>query len=212
MTTLTSDPSALDLAGGLQVSPETADLLFLDAHTVRTFTDAPVPDAQVRAAYDLLRWGPTAMNALPLRLLLVRTPAARARLAAHMAEGNRERVLNAPLTIVAAADTNFHEHLGTLVPHLPGAREMFAGDAAGRATMARTSALIQIGYLIVALRAVGLGTGPMAGMDAPAIDAEVFAQNGWQTLLVVNVGTPSGPDASHERAPRLDFAQVALSA
>lgn len=209
--TIATDLSAPDLAGTLQVSPQTADLLFREAHTVNAFTDAPVPDAQIRAAYDLLRWGPTAMNTLPLRLLLVRTPAARARLAANMAEGNRQRVLDAPLTIVAAADTNFHEHLDTLFPHMPGAREMFAGDTAGREAMARSSALIQVGYLIVALRAVGLHVGPMAGMDAAAVDAAVFAENGWKTLLVINVGTPAGPGASHPRAPRLEFAQASLS-
>jgi 3-hydroxypropanoate dehydrogenase len=209
---IATDLSAPGLAGALQASPQTADLLFREAHTINAFTDAPVSDAQIRAVYDLLRWGPTAMNTVPLRLLLVRTPAARARLAAHMAEGNRQRVLDAPLTIVAAADTNFHEHLGTLFPHMPGAREMFVGDAAGREAVARTSALIQVGYLIVALRAVGLGTGPMSGMDAAAIDADLFAENGWKTLVVINVGTPAGPDASHPRAPRLEFAQASLSA
>lgn len=211
--TAAADLVALDVTPGeLAVSREVADLLFLDAHTVNTFTDTAVPDEQVRAAYDLLRWGPTAMNTVPLRLLLVRTPEARARLAAHMAEGNRERVLAAPLTIVAAADTNFHEHLAALVPHLPGAREKFAGDAAQRESMARTSALIQTGYLIVSLRAAGLHAGPMGGMDAAGIDAELLADTGWKSLLVINVGTPSGPDAARPRAPRLEFDQVSLSA
>ncbi|MGV8965693.1 MAG: malonic semialdehyde reductase [Cellulomonas sp.] len=198
--------------GELVVSPQAADVLFREAHTVSTFQDDDVPDAQIRAAYDLLRWGPTAMNTSPLRLLLVRTPQARASLAAHMSEGNRARVLSAPLTIVAAADTNFHEHLGTLVPHLPGARDMFAGDAAGREAMARTSALIQVGYLIVSLRAAGLHAGPMGGMDAAAIDTEFFAENGWKALLVINVGTPAGPESVRPRAPRLEFDQVARTA
>jgi len=209
----TTDLAELDLTSGeLAVSPEVADLLFREARSVNTFAPTEVPDEQIHAAYDLLRWGPTAMNAVPLRLLLVRTPEARARLAAHMSEGNRERVLAAPLTIVAAADTNFHEHLGTLVPHLPGARGRLAGDAAAREPMARTSALIQVGYLIVALRAVGLHAGPMGGLDAPAIDTEFFADNGWRSLLVINVGTPSGPGSVRPRAPRLEFAQVSRSA
>ncbi|QTE29906.1 malonic semialdehyde reductase [Pengzhenrongella sicca] len=215
-TVIAPDPADLSevtrAPGELAVSPEVADLLFLDAHSVNTFTDTAVPDELVHAAYDLLRWGPTAMNTVPLRLLLVRTPEARARLAAKMAPGNAERVLAAPLTIVAAADPEFHEHLTTLVPHLPGAREMFAGDAAKRDAMARTSALIQVGYLIVSLRAAGLHAGPMGGMDAAGIDAEFFAENGWKSLLVINVGTPSGPDAARPRAPRLEFGQVALSA
>ena len=115
---MTTDATLTELdfiPGELVVSPDIADLLFREAHTVNTFQDTIVPDEQVQAAYDLLRWGPTAMNTSPLRLLLVRTPQARASLAAHLSEGNRARVLAAPLTIVAAADTNFHEHLGVLV-------------------------------------------------------------------------------------------------
>lgn len=208
---MTTDTALTDLdvtPGELAVSPEVADLLFREAHTVNSFQDAVVPDEQIQAVYDLLRWGPTAMNTSPLRLLLVRTPLARAALAAHLSEGNRARVLAAPLTIVAAADTNFHEHLDALVPHLPNARDMFAGDPAAREAMARTSALIQVGYLIVSLRAAGLHAGPMGGMDAAAIDTEFFAENGWRSLLVINIGTPAGPESIRPRAPRLEFDEV----
>ncbi|MCR6492236.1 malonic semialdehyde reductase [Cellulomonas sp. P24] len=212
---MTIDAQALDSldidAGTLAIDDTTADLLFRAARTVNTFTDEPVSDEQIRAAYDLLRWGPTAMNTSPLRLLLVRSPEARERLAAHMSEGNRARVLAAPLTIVAAADTDFHERLATLVPHQPDARDRFAGDAEKRLGMARTSALIQIGYLIVALRAVGLHVGPMGGMDAAGIDAEFFAANHWTALLVLNVGQPSGPEAVRPRAPRLELDDAAAT-
>jgi 3-hydroxypropanoate dehydrogenase len=208
----TTDLTALDFtAGELAVPPEIADLLFRDARTVNAFAPTDVPDQRIRAAYDLLRWGPTAMNTVPLRLLLVRSREARARLAGHLAASNRDRVLAAPLTIVAAADPNFHEHLHTLVPHLPNARERFAGDAAAREAMARTSALLQVGYLIIALRAAGLHVGPMGGMDPAGVDAEFFTESGWKTLLVLNVGTPAGPDAVRPRAPRLEFGQVSVS-
>jgi len=210
---VTTDAQTSDLfdadASALAIDATVADLLFRAARTVNTFTDEPVTDEQIQAAYDLLRWGPTAMNTSPLRLLLVRSPEARERLARHLSEGNRDRVLAAPLTIVAAADADFHEHLETLAPHLPNARDRFAGDPQQRLGMARTSALIQIGYLIVALRAVGLHVGPMGGMDAAGIDAEFFDANRWTSLLVLNVGQPSGPDAARPRAPRLEFSDVA---
>ena len=202
LSTLDFDASRLAIEGSV------ADLLFRAARTVNAFTDEAVTDEEIQSVYDLVRWGPTAMNTSPLRLLLVRSPEARERLAGHLSEGNRSRALAAPLTIVAAADANFHEHLGTLVPHLPNAREMFADDSAARTAMARTSALIQVGYLIVGLRAAGLHAGPMGGMDAAGIDAEFFAGNGWNSLLVINVGQPSGPDAVRPRAPRLEFDQA----
>ena len=38
---------------------EAQDLLFREAHTANAFTDEPVTDAQMRAVYDLVKWGPT---------------------------------------------------------------------------------------------------------------------------------------------------------
>jgi len=214
VTTQTTDLSELDLPTDLEAAPlsigdDVADLLFREARTINAFADDEVPDAAVRAAYDLVRWGPTAMNTVPLRLLLVRTHEGRARLAAHMNEGNRDRVLAAPLTIVAAADTNFHRHLPMLAPHAVGMVDRFEGDAGSRTAMARQSGLIQVGYLITGLRAAGLHVGAMGGYDAGGIDAEFFAENGWQSLLVLNVGQPAAADASRPRAERLAFTDVA---
>lgn len=196
----------------LRIDDEAADLLFREARTVNRFAEEPVTDDHVRAAYDLVRWGPTAMNTLPLRLLLVRTPEARERLGAHMNEGNRAKTLAAPLTIVAAADPGFHTHLGFLAPHMEGATERFeAGGPDMRSGMARTSALIQVGYFVVGLRAVGLHAGPMGGFDAAGVNAEFFGDNGWQSLLVINVGLPAAEGASHPRQARLEFDQVSLA-
>ena len=84
------------------VDTAVTDRLFRDARTVGRFTDAPVPDELLHEVYDAVRLGPTAMNTTPLRLLVVRTPEARARLAAHMAEFNRDRVRAAPVSLVVA--------------------------------------------------------------------------------------------------------------
>ncbi|GAA2719740.1 malonic semialdehyde reductase [Cellulomonas aerilata] len=211
MSTDTTSLDDLDFSpGGLAIGDDVADLLFREARSVNTFADGDVSDEQVGTVYDLVRWGPTMMNTVPLRLLLVRTREGRERLAAHMAEGNRDRVLAAPLTVVAAADPNFHEHLDVLVPHLPGVRDRFP-DPAAREALARSSAMLQIGYLIVGLRAAGLHVGPMGGMDAAGIDAEFFAGNGWKSLMVLNLGTPAGPESARPRAPRLEFDQVSAT-
>lgn len=192
----------------LAVPDDIADLLFRTARSVGQFTDEEVTDEQLAAVYDLVKWGPTAMNIVPLRMLVVRGRAARERLAAHMAEGNRQRVLDAPVTLVLAADPAFHQHLPVLAPHLPGMAETLEPAAEQRAQMARTNALLQVGYLIVGLRAAGLDAGPMGGMDAAGIDAEFFADNGWQSLLVVNVGHADGAGTPHPRAARLTYVQA----
>src|SRR5690606_27097995 len=131
------------------------------ARTVKVFADVPVTDEQVHAAYELAKWGPTALNTSPLRYLVVRSPEARERLVSHLAEGNRAGVLAAPLTLVLAADTEFHTLLPRLAPHAAAIADGLAGQPETREAMARMNATLQAGYLLTALRATGLHVGPM---------------------------------------------------
>ncbi len=190
------------------VDPATADRVFRDARTVGRFLDVPVPDDLLRDVYDTVRWGPTAMNTSPLRVLVVRSPEARTRLAAHMGEFNRERVLAAPVTLVAAADTDFHRHMPTLVPHAPTSGDGLAGQPEVRTAMSRDNAWLQLGYLVVGLRAAGLGVGPMTGMDAAGIDGDLLAGSSWRALAVLNVGWPDGEGTDRPRAPRLEWSDA----
>lgn len=183
------------------------DLLFRAARTATAFTDEPVDDAQVRAVHDLIRHGPTAMNAQPLRVLLLRSPAARARLRPYLSAGNRDKTASAPLTAVLAADVDWHDRLPELFPHRPGARDWFAGDPAGREAQARFNAALQIGYLVVGVRAAGLAAGPMAGFDAAGVEREFLPDGRHRVLLLMNIGRPA-PDAWRERLPRLAYEEV----
>ncbi|MGA4726944.1 malonic semialdehyde reductase [Micromonospora taraxaci] len=182
------------------------DLLFREARTADTFTDEPVTDAQVAAIHDLIRYGPTAYNGQPLRVLLLRSPESRARLLPYLSSGNRAKTASAPLTAILSADVHFHQRLPELYPHRPQARDWLA-DRAARVEQARFNATLQIGYLIVGVRAAGLAAGPMAGFDAGGVQREFFPDGRHEVLLVVNVGRP-GPDPSGERLPRLDTPEV----
>ncbi|MEV7350278.1 malonic semialdehyde reductase [Micromonospora chalcea] len=199
MTTAADELIALDRAA--------QDLLFRAARTANAFTDEPVGDEQVRAIHDLVRYGPTAMNAQPLRVLLLRSAAARARLLPYVSAGNRDKTAGAPLTAVLAADVDWHDRLPELFPHRPGARDWFTGDPAGREAQARFNAALQIGYLLVGVRAAGLAAGPMAGFDAAAVEREFFPDGRHRVLLLMNIGRPA-PDAWRERLPRLPYEEV----
>lgn len=201
----------LPLPDGALLDEAAVHSLFLDARTVQTFTSQEVTDAQVAAAYDLARWAPTAMNTSPLRVALVRSTDARERLVQHMAPGNRDRVLAAPLALVVAADPAFHRHGATLVPHAPDFEASFEPQVETRERMARDNAWLQAGYLLLALRGVGLGVGAMGGMDAAGVDADLFADQGWRTLLVLTVGHPEGEGTTRPRAPRLTFEQASTT-
>jgi 3-hydroxypropanoate dehydrogenase len=192
----------------LILPPEAQDLLFREARTANAFTDEPVSDEQVAAIYDLVKYGPTAMNAQPLRVVLVRDGEPRERLLKHMADGNRDKTANAPLVAILAADVDFHDNLPQVFPHAPHARDGFA-DEAKREHVARFNATLQIGYFLLGVRAAGLAAGPMAGFDPAGLDEEFFADRNLRSLLVVNIGRP-GANAWFDRLPRLAQDEVVL--
>lgn len=179
-------------------------VLFTEARTANTFTDEPVPDEQLRAIYELAKFGPTSANTNPLRILFVRAGEGRERLLPLMNEGNRAKTAAAPVVAVLANDHAFHERIPELLPFKPELREVFAANVGMRETAARYNGALQAGYFILAIRAVGLAAGPMLGFDAAAVDAELFAETTWRSHLVINIGHP-GPDAWQERLPRLDY-------
>jgi 3-hydroxypropanoate dehydrogenase len=191
----------------LTLDPAAQDLLFREARTANTFTGDPVSYEQVRAIYDLVKWAPTAANSQPLRILLVRSPEARERLVAHMSDGNKAKTATAPLTVILAADNDFHEHLPFTFAHKPGMKESLDGAPEARARMAALSATLQIAYFIIGVRAAGLAAGPMGGFDVDGVTKEFFPEGGHQALVVMNIGRP-GPDAWFQRNPRLDYDQV----
>ncbi|MFC9545196.1 malonic semialdehyde reductase [Streptomyces sp. NPDC056956] len=189
----------------LVLDPAAQDLLFREARTANTFTDEPVTDEQVQAIYDLVKYGPTSMNQSPLRVVLVRSPEARERLAPHLAEGNRAKTVTAPLVAILAADNEFHEELPQLFPHFPQAKDLFA-ERPVREGSAALNAALQAAYFIIGVRAAGLAAGPMTGADFEGIRKE-FLDGDHTPLMVVNIGRP-GPDAWFPRSPRLSYEQV----
>ncbi|MBB3053274.1 3-hydroxypropanoate dehydrogenase [Prauserella isguenensis] len=194
----------------LELSDDAQNLLFRDARTANTFSSEPVTDEQLRAIYDLVKWAPTSMNNQPLRALVVRSDEGRQRLLKHMSEGNRPKTEAAPVTVVLAADADFHENLPAVFPHAPGVKDLFA-DPGKREPVATLNASLQVGYFILGVRAAGLAAGPMTGFDGAGVDAEFFADKPWKSLVVVNIGRP-GENAWQERLPRLDFEQVVAEA
>jgi 3-hydroxypropanoate dehydrogenase len=136
----------------------------------------------------------------------VRDSAARLRLVRHLFGANQAKTERAPLTLVLAADRAFDMYLPRLAPFLPDPAAMFA-DSEVRVASADYNAILQAGYLILAVRAAGLAAGPMAGFDAAGVDAEFFRDGRHHTVLVMNVGKPD-PRAWFPRSPRLDFDEV----
>jgi 3-hydroxypropanoate dehydrogenase len=206
MTAMTTIDYGADL---LELETAAQDLLFREARTANTFADEPVTDDQLRAIYDLVKYAPTSMNNQPLRMVVVRSPQARAELVEHMSEGNKAKTAKAPVAVILATDVNFHEELPRVFPHFPGAKDMFADDEV-REQVARFNAGLQVGYFILGVRAAGLAAGPMTGFDADGINQAFFADGEHRVLAVVNIGKP-GEGAWFDRLPRLDYDEVATT-
>lgn len=183
------------------------NLLFLTARTANRFTDDPVSDEQLKTIYELVKWAPTSLNQQPLRALVVRSERARQRLVDCMYGANGEKTAKAPVTIIFAADIDFHEHLPEQFPVYPEAKnEMFA-DEGVRVTSARLNATLQIAYFILGVRAAGLAAGPMTGFDVSRLQREFFPDGKHQPLVVMNIGKPS-THAWFDRLPRLNYEDV----
>ena len=102
---------------------------------------------------------------------------------------------------------DFHHDLPSLHPRGERYEKLLADNDKMRALMAHTSATIQVAYLILALRAQGLETGPMNPDDAQLLHDYFFPGEDIEPILVINVGH-AGPHAYQERGPRVGYDEV----
>lgn len=183
------------------------DQLFRTARTQNAFQDRPVEDSQLRALYDLLKWGPTAANSTPARFVFVKSAEAKQKLAPALSEGNLAKTLAAPVTVIVGYDEDFHEKLPYLFPHTD-AKSWFDGPREGRHEAAFRNGSLQGAYLMMAARALGLDAGPMSGFDNAKVDAVFFAGTAIKSNFLVNLGH-GDPSGVFPRLPRLSFDEAA---
>lgn len=185
------------------ISDDALDRIFRQARTHRSWTGDPVSDVVLQAAYDLARMAPTSANCGPMRIVFVKSRAAKERLKPALSEGNVRQTMAAPATAIIAYDLQFYELLPRLYP-FADARSWYVGkDELIRNTAFRNGAL-QGAYFIVAARAVGLDCGPMSGFDNARVDAEFFPDGRVKSNFLCNLGYGDGA-GMRERAPRLEF-------
>jgi len=190
------------------ISQEAFDQLFCEARTHSTWLPEPVPVELLRKAYELARLGPTSANGSPARFVFLTTPAAKARLKPVLAAGNVEKTMAAPVTVIIAWDTEFHENLPKLFPQAD-VRSYFVGNKPLIEENAFRNSSLQAAYFILAARALGLDCGPMSGFDADKLNAEFFADGKWKVNLLCNLGY-GDPSKLYPRNPRLNFEEASV--
>src|SRR6202050_1310879 len=193
-------------APATKIADRALDQIFRQARTHNAWLPKRVPIEALREAYDLARFGPTSANSSPARFVFLESEAAKARLLPALAPLNLEKTKAAPVTVIIAWDTEFHESLPKLFPHAD-MRSYFVGKQSLIDGTAFGNGSFQGAYFIMAARALGLDCGPMSGFDPTKVNAEFFPDGKWKTNFLCNLGYG---DASKlfPRNPRLTFEEA----
>ena len=182
------------------------DQIFREARTRNGWAPDPIPEADLRAIYDLAKMGPTSANMSPARFVWVVSQAGKETLAGLSSATNAAKILAAPCTVIVGYDLDFPETLPKLFPHNLTAKHWF-GDPVFRESAAFRNSSLQGAYLIVAARAMGYDCGPMSGFDNAGVDAAFFEGTKIKSNFICSIG--KGTDENlFARSPRLTFEEA----
>jgi 3-hydroxypropanoate dehydrogenase len=175
------------MSDNTKVSGEALDVLLRKARSYNDFTSEPVSDEQLRALYEIMKWGPTTANSQPQRIVFLRSAEARERLMPALSSGNRKKNYGGAVIAILAYDSRFFEHLPKLF-HNPAARSWYETTPEAIRTTALRNASLQGAYFILAARAIGLDCSPMSGFNNDKVDAEFFPDGRFKSNFICAVG------------------------
>jgi 3-hydroxypropanoate dehydrogenase len=141
-----------------------------------------------------------------MRIVFVKSKSAKEKLMPALAGSNVEQVRAAPVTAIVAYDQKFYDQLPTLFPAFD-ARSLFASNPLLSEQTAFRNSSLQGAYFILAVRALGLDTGPMSGFDNAKVDQAFFENSSWKSNFLCNIGYGEAAKL-HPRGPRLSFDQA----
>jgi 3-hydroxypropanoate dehydrogenase len=188
------------------LEPAALDQLFRTARTQNGWQAKDVSDETLHQLYDLLKWGPTSANCQPMRIVFVKSKAAKEKLKPALNPGNVDKTMAAPVTAVIGHDLDFPELLPKNFPHAD-AKAWFAGKPDHIATTAFRNGTLQGAYLMIAARALGLDIGGMSGFDNAKVDDLFFAGTKVKSNFLCNIGY-GDPAKIMARSPRMAFGEV----
>jgi len=184
------------------------DMMFNANRSFNGWKDEPVSDEQLKQIYDLMKQCPTSANCCPLRIKFVRSEEAKAKMVPVVAERNRAKTLQAPVTAILGFDHDFYQHFATLTPHRPTEmKERMENNPEMVPWWANLNGALQAAYFMTAVRAIGLDVGPMQGVDKPGMDALYWSGTKVKTAFIVSLGR--GDESTiFKKLPRFDFEEA----
>jgi 3-hydroxypropanoate dehydrogenase len=147
------------------VNDEALDTLFRAARNRDAWLDREVSDTLLRALWELVKRGPASGVAGPARVLFVRSPAAKDRLASAVPDAARVALKTAPVVAVIGCPPE-----------------------AARAPAASREGGLRAACLILAARALGLDCGPIWEFDGRRVDDAFFPEGSCAATVLCAIG------------------------
>jgi 3-hydroxypropanoate dehydrogenase len=189
-----------------KVSDTALDTLFRKARSFGAFAPDGVSDDELRAIYEIAKFGPSTANSQPLRIVFVRSAEAKQRLVPALSSINREKTLAAPLVAIFAYDLKFYEFLPRLYWN-QAATSWYTRSPQQTEETAFRNSTIQASFFMMAVRACALDCGPMSGFDNAKLDAEFFPEGRFKSNFLCLIGKGNA-DKLPQPNPRLEFDEV----
>jgi len=193
-------------ANKAQLDDASIDLILRDARSHYAWTDKPISEEMLRTLYDITISGPTSMNTCPARFVFVTSAEGKQRLSKSLKPKNIEKMIDAPVTAIIAWDPDFWKELPFLFPH-EDRMPFFEGKPDYSYDTAYRNSTLQGAYFMIAARALGLDVGAMSGFSNQIVDEEFFAENGWKSNFLCNLGY-ADEAALFQKLPRFPFEKV----
>lgn len=186
-------------------------------HTCKAYDpQRPISEALLQQLQEILRFSPSSVNSQPWHFFLVTSEAGKDKLIPTLTEHNREKVRQAPLTVVIATQTELDDgHLQALLAQeeqdgrfggneaakkgADGARRYYVGLNSSspqqqQAWMAR-QAYISLGFLLMGAATLGLDATPIEGFFPEQLDAAFgLTELGLKSVVVASIGYRSEQD------------------
>jgi len=189
------------------LSDDGLELLFREARTHSYWQDKPVEDGLLEQVYNLAKMGPTSANMCPMRVVFVKTQAAKQMLKPCLDAGNVDKTMSAPVTAIIAMETHFYEELPRLFPHADAKAWFKDLPESVLEYIALRNSSLQGAYFMLAARALGLDCGPMSGFDAGKVNEVFFGGTTIQANFLCNLGYGNASKL-YPRGPRLTFQEA----
>ena len=186
------------------VNDEDLNLIFREARTHNGWLKQRVEDALLQKVYDLAKMGPTSANMCPMRLMFVKSQAAKEKLKPCLDAGNVEKTMAAPVTAIIGMDIHFFEQLPKLFPHADAKAWFKDLPEAVLEVLALRNSSLQGAYFMLAARSLGLDCGPMSGFNNAKVDEAFFAGTTTKSNFLCNLGHGDATKL-FPRSPRLSF-------